>query len=438
MTVAIRRARTWLEARIGAELPAGAVATLSLRVAHLTLEFLVLMLLARLLDSAAFGVYAVAMTYAMMLGVPAAAGFDRLLVREVAATLASERWGLLRGVLRRATQFALTSSISLAVVLAILAVIIAMPRNEALGAALLLAAVYLPLVAFARMRQAAMQGLGRVPQGMVTETLVQPATLLLLAALLFTVGDLPRSGANAMALQITAAIVAMVTGIWLLRRLWPPLASSTAPEFQTSRWLRSAVPIMWMLGMNMLLTCADTLMLNWMFDGAVAGRYRVASQIAMLVSFPMTAINLAVAPGLARRYAQGDLTGLRQLAARATRWSLFAAVPVALGLVVAGPLVLGMFGTGFTGVYQPLLILSAGYVINSFTGAAGYLLIMTKHERLAAWAFTAAAIANVLGNYVLIPRYSSLGAAIATAASVSLLGIGLWFFARSHFPARSQ
>lgn len=438
MTVAIHRVRAWLEARIGADLPAGAFATLSLRFAHLALEFLALMLLARLLDSGAFGVYAVAMTCAMVLGVPATAGFDRLLVREVAAHLAGERWGLLHGVLQRATQFAMTSSILLSVALAILAVVIGNLRGQALGHALLLAAAYLPLIAFARMRQAAMQGLGRVPQGIVTETLVQPATLLLLAASLFTVGGLPRGGANAMALQVVSAIAAMLTGSWLLRRLWPPPARSAAPEYQTSRWLGSAAPMMWMLGMNMLLTCADTLMLGWLLDGTVAGRYRVASQAAMLVSLPMTAINLAVAPGLAQRYSQDDLPGLRRHAARATRWSFFAAIPVALGLLVAGPLVLGMFGPGFTSVYQPLLILAAGYVVNSFSGAAGYVLIMTKHERLAAWTFTVAAITNVLANYALIPRYGTLGAAFSTAGSVSLVGIGLWSFARFHFPARSQ
>ncbi len=154
----VHRVRAWLQARIGADLPAGAFATLSLRFAHLALEFLALMLLARLLDSGAFGVYAVAMTCAMVLGVPATAGFDRLLVREVAAHLAGERWGLLHGVLQRATQFAMTSSILLSVALAILAVVIGNLRGQALGHALLLAAAYLPLIAFARRRRRAGAG----------------------------------------------------------------------------------------------------------------------------------------------------------------------------------------------------------------------------------------------------------------------------------------
>lgn len=428
MTSVLQRLRGSIEARIGATLPEGATAAFALRSAHLMLELLCLLLMARLLSASAFGVYALAMTCVTLLGVPAAAGFDRLLVREVAANLVAERWGLLRGVLRRATQVALISSALLALGLAVVAVVVV--QDEALGGALLLAALCLPLVAFARMRQAAMQGLGHVSQGIFTETIVQPTAVLLFAILLFTGFGLPRSGANAVALQIAAALVAMSAGIWLLNRLWPPSARLAPVEYHTSRWLGSAAPMMWMMGMNMLLTSADTLMLGWMLDEAAAGQYRVASQVAMLVTFPMAAINLVVAPALARSYATGNRDELRQHASRAARWSLLAALPVALALLFAGQFVLGIFGSQFTGAWQPLLILSLGYVVNSFTGAAGYVLIMTRHERLAAWTFTAAALTNLLANYLLIPALGLSGAAWATAGSVSLVSLGLGFFAR--------
>jgi O-antigen/teichoic acid export membrane protein len=430
-----RRAQRFVEVRFGAELPPGGLATMSLRVAHMGLEFFALMLLAHLLDASAFGVYAVAMTCATILGVPATAGFDRLLVREVAANHANERWSLLRGVFRLGTQVAMFASMLLALALAAVATCVV--GEGALRQSLLLAALYMPLVAFARMRQAAIQGLGRVAQGMVTETLVQPAMVLLLASLLFVAVGIPRSGVNAMAVQIASAVVAMIAGIWLLRRVWPAQARSVTPEYHRAQWLGSAAPMMWMLGMNMLINYADTIMVGWLVDEAEAGRYRVASQVAMLVGFPTTAINLAVAPALARAYALGDLPALRLSAARAARWSLIAAVPIAFGLLVGGRWILELFGVGFAAAYQPLLILAAGYVINSFSGAAGYVLIMTRHERLAAGVFTGAAIVNLVTNYLLISRFGMLGAAIATAVGVSLVGMGMWCFVRHHFVKRA-
>jgi O-antigen/teichoic acid export membrane protein len=425
------RAREFLTHQFAAELPAGAFATLALRVSHAALEFLGLLLLARLLGAAAFGTYAIAIACANVLGVPAAAGFDRLLIREVAALRAGRRWSALRGLMRRATQVALGSSTLLALTVA--AVARWAVHDARLQPALMLAALLLPLVAFARLRQAAVQGLGHVPTGLFPETTVQPVLMLLLASLAFIAMDVPRTGANAVALQCVAAMVAMLVGVWLLRALWPAEATRTEPSYETSRWFTSATPLMIMLGMNMLLINADTIMMGWLIDEELAGQYRVAVQISALVGFPMTAINMAVAPNLARDFALGDMATLCRNTLRASRWALLSALPVTLVLLAGGRILLGLFGAEFVGVYPALVVLAMGWLVNSLAGATGYLLIMTKHEWLAASIFTIAALANVMANYLLIPKYGASGAACATAGSLALLGFGFWTCARRLF-----
>ena len=62
-----------------------ACASLAIRVAAVGLEFLGLLVFARLLDAGAYGTYALAMTLVAIFAVPAAVGFDRLVVREIAA-----------------------------------------------------------------------------------------------------------------------------------------------------------------------------------------------------------------------------------------------------------------------------------------------------------------------------------------------------------------
>ncbi|HEX6398458.1 MAG TPA: oligosaccharide flippase family protein [Steroidobacteraceae bacterium] len=435
MTTLAVRARDYLASRLGTGLAGGAIATFALRASHATIEFLNLLLLARLLGAAEFGTYAIAIASANVLGVPAAAGFDRLLIREVAALRACERWGALRGLLARATQVALAASTLLALALA--AVAWWSIRDESLQSALCWAALLLPLVAFARLRQAAVQGLGRVPAGLLPETLVQPVTTMLLVLLAFVGMDVTRSGANAVALQCAAAVAAMLVGIGLVRALWPRDARRTEPVFETARWLTSATPLMIMLGMNMLLVNADTIMMGWLVDETLAGQYRVAAQISMLVGFPMTAINMAVAPTLARDYALGDMTSLRRNTLRASRWALLAALPIALVLFVGGRTLLGLFGPEFAAVYPTLMVLAAGWLANSFAGATGYLLIMTKHEWLAAVIFTVAALATVGANYLLIRDLGAIGAALGTAGGMALLGLGFWTCARRLFFQRA-
>jgi O-antigen/teichoic acid export membrane protein len=427
----VARARDFLASRLGAELPDGAFATFALRGCHAGLEFLTLLIVARMLGATAFGVYAIALACANVLGVPAAVGFDRLLIREAAALRAAERWGALRGILRRATQLALASSALLALTLAAIAAWVV--RDPALRPALWAAALLLPLVAFARLRQAAVQGLGRVPAGLFPETIVQPVAMLLLTWLTFSAAGLAREGATAVVLQVMAAIAAMLVGVWLLNSSLPREARRADAVYETSRWLGSATPLMWMLGMNMVLINADTILVGWLLDESLAGHYRVAAQVSMLVGFPVTAINLAVAPMLARDYALGDTVNLRRNTLRASRWALLAALPVALVLLIGGRPLLGLFGGEFESVHVALVVLVLGWLATSLAGATGYLLIMTRHERLAAWIFTVAAVANVVANCLLIPGHGVLGAACATAGSMVLLGIGFSFSARRLF-----
>ena len=58
----------------------------------------------------------------------------------------------------------------------------------------------------------------------------------------------------------------------------------------------------------------------------------------------------------------------------------------------------------------------------------------SSNTRLAT--FSVAALVNVVANYLLIPPFGASGTAAATAGSVALVGIGLWFFSRRHFPRR--
>jgi O-antigen/teichoic acid export membrane protein len=419
--------RDFLATRLGIHLPANAAAVLALRIAHLAFEFVILLFLARWLSAGDFGVYVVAMSCATVLGVPAAVGFDRLLIREVAALRSTEQWSALGGIRRRATQISLVASALLAAVLLVWAAWFA--ATPTLREALSMAAVLLPLVASSRLRQATIQGLGRVPLGMIPETLVQPAALLLLAGTAFLTVDGRADGALALQLQVVAAALAMLSGILILHRVWP--VRTHAPHtYDTRRWVQSALPLMWMLGMNMVLTSADTIMLGLMHSEDSAGRYRVAVQLAMLVSFPMTAINMAVAPELARLHACGERARLRAAAARASRASLLAGLAVAAVLGLVGSPLLGVFGTGFEAAYPALVVLALGYVVNAFSGSAGYLLIMTGRETTAAWIFTIAALANVGGNYLLIPAIGIMGAATATASTIALVAIGLWLSSR--------
>jgi O-antigen/teichoic acid export membrane protein len=290
-------------------------------------------------------------------------------------------------------------------------------------AALKVGMIVVPLVAFARLRQAVLQGLGRVTAGQIPETLVQPLVLLGLVGMVQLAPGIERSGLVAVALYAISAAVACLAGVLLLHRLLPPAVRNAVPEYRTAAWIKSAAPFVWMLGMNVVVTNADTIIVGMLAGSASAGVYRLVSQAAMLVAFPLTCVNMAVAPTIAALYARGDTASLQAIASGAARAILMASVPIAAVLVAVGPTALRLFGPEFVGGYPSLVVLVAAYLLNAAMGTAGYLLIMTRCERAVAAVFGCGAALNVAGNLLMIPRFGIAGAAVATALSVGVVSV---------------
>jgi O-antigen/teichoic acid export membrane protein len=296
--------------------------------------------------------------------------------------------------------------------------------------ALELAMIIVPVVAIVRLRQAALQGLGHVARGQLPETVVQPGLLLLLLASLFALPDLPRTGPMAVGLYALAACIACAVGMHLLRGALPRELGAATPAYHTRLWLSRAVPFVWILGMNVLIMHMDVVMLGLMDGPDAAGIYRAANQMAALVAFPLTAVNMAFAPVIARLYERGERSELQRRATAAARLIIVMALPVALALALLGKPILTLFGAEFASGSTALAILCGAYLVNAAMGTSGYLLIMTKHEKAAAIAFAVSAGLNLVGNLLLIPPFGIEGAAVATALSIVAVSVAFAWIAR--------
>ena len=135
-------------------------------------------------------------------------GLGPLVVRQVASYHSFESWGLLRGMLRRSNQsVALASALTMAVA-ACVGWLVYRSQPELLHA-FWIALLLIPLIAFATLRQAALQGLGRVVLGRAPETIVAPALFIgLAAAAASALGD-DFSAGWAVAMQVVATFCAL-------------------------------------------------------------------------------------------------------------------------------------------------------------------------------------------------------------------------------------
>ena len=187
---------------------------------------------------------------------------------------------------------------------------------------------------------------------------------------------------------------------------------------------------MWLVMMTTVLTQVDTILVGRLIGDAQAGSYRVASQLAMLVGLPLTAISVAMAPVIATLYAAGRTEELRIRSLAAARVIVAGAAIVAAAIGLFGHWILAAFGPGFTQGYLPALVLSGAYLLHSAMATSGYLLIMSAHEKLVMTVFTAGAVLNVAAGFAMIPRFGLLGAASSSAISLGLVSVCCAYFAR--------
>lgn len=376
--------------------------------------------LGRLLGPTGYGVFAVASAAALLLAVPAVLGLAPLLVRTVAAALASSDWPLLHGALRRARQAVLVSS---GLLVGVTAPVVLVVGDGTQATALLVALALIPLVAWATVQQAAMQGLGRVSRGRLPEALLRPAVFLSLVSVLAVSDRL--SGTSAVAALVAAAAASALLGALLLRAALPDQVRAAVPAFHDAAWRRSLLPLLALNGIAVVNDRLDVLLLGALSGSEEAGVYSVAFRVAGLTSFFLLAAAYPASPLVARLWAERDVVELQRVVRATARAVTAGGLVVALVLVAcAGPL-LDLFGPGFGSGRVPLLVLVVGQLVNAATGIAGLVLMMTGHERLVTRAVGSGAAVGVLVTAVLVPLYGATGAALGTATGVVLSNVWL-------------
>lgn len=402
------------------DLPPQAIATLAVRITAIGVEFLAMLLLARLLGAADYGKYALAMSVVAIAAVPAMLGFDRLLIREMATMQAASAWGTMKGLLTRAAQATALASLLIVGLLSLAAVA---PGTAVSGMrlALAFAAALAPVIAFVRIQQAALQGLGHVAAGLTAESLVQPLALIALVFGLVVAGPLRADSVTALTLQVCASGAALVAASLLLRRRLPAPVAEAPAHFRGREWLASSTIFMWLVGMSAALVNVDTLLVGALLGPSEAGAYRVASQCAMFVGFPLAAVSIATAPTIASLHAQGRHLELGRRLRSAARVIFAVAAAIAVIAALAGRPLLAAVGSGFEHAFPAMLILVATYLVHAAMAASTYLLFMTAHERLAAAIFTGGVAFHVVLGMLLIPRFGLSGAAGAAGASLTLV-----------------
>ena len=406
----------------------GVAGTAGVRLAGLALAFVMNLVLARILGVREYGTLMYILAWVGVLSVVGMFGLDRLLVREVANYNLQAAWGHLRGLLRWAYIRALLASL-VVIAVTVFLFLYKLPHIDAPPAYLLPAASCLLLcTVMMRVSGSTLQGFHRVVGSQLAEILIQPGLCIVLIASFYLMRHSRLLAHQALMLNAISAGSACVFVGWLLWRTLPPGMRSTPMQFASRRWMIGVLPLFLASILDILNNQISSLLLGTLSGTTALGMYSVAERGAQLVVFPLSAINLTLAPTFANLYHAEDIGGLQRLVTKSARLILISAAPIALALILGGHWFLQLFGRGFTNGHTPLVILCIGQLMNAAMGSVGNLLIMTGHGREAAIGVGIGVGTNLLLSALFIPLWGASGAAVATASSLIVWNVLLALF----------
>jgi O-antigen/teichoic acid export membrane protein len=386
-------------------------------------HFVAQVFLARLLGGYVFGLYGLAFAVVKVAEVLALVGLNAGGMRFV-SIYKDRAPGELRRVLRLAVGIPFVNGVLLALVLTYAAGMLAERAfsDPAVAPAIRLFAWGLPFSAGLSAVSSTLQGFHTAKYTVYARDIVQPVVHLALVLLLAPSSVLGLTGA--IIAFIVSHGVGIAVGVVSFHRRAPESASvgesALLPEL-----LRFSAPLLFVSCLNYLLAWTDALMLGMLSTVAAVGTYRAAAQIPPLLAAFLAASNAIYAPIVASVHQTGDLRRLRQIFRATTRWIWYLTTPAFLVLVFSASDVMLIFGPGYVlagaGV---VIVLAIGQIVNCTVGGVGMTLIMTGKQGVEVTNSFALVVLNIGLNWLFIPRYGAVGAAIGSATALALANLG--------------
>jgi O-antigen/teichoic acid export membrane protein len=369
---------------------------------------------AHVFGAAGYGVYSYATGWVLLLVIPAALGYERLLLRELAAAKAKGAWQEMAAMLAHANRAVLLSGSVIGSVAAALGAIFLGPPFQLCFVVMM---VLVPIVALVTLRRGVLQALGSPELAQMPEQIVRPVVTALFASAIFLAqGGAQLEPVYAGIAAVFGGMIALVTAIRSSRRRLPHViaparrpSSSPLPR----AWAFLILSALWQGNYQIPL-----IILGSTGQPAQVAYYSVAASAANLGVMVLNGVNVTLAPRMSALYAEGKLADLQMVVRDAARTAFVCSLFTAAFLIILGRPLLTLYGANFHAAYVPLLILLCGQMCNAAVGPVGMLLTMARAERSVMWAVGLGSLISLLLALWLAQPLGANGAAIAAAANL--------------------
>jgi O-antigen/teichoic acid export membrane protein len=397
----------------------GSVVFLGLFV-ELGVSFLAKLVIARVLGPVDYGVVALGVTTMVIVSTVVLLGLNTGIGRSLPRYKDREHR---RGVLVSAFQIAVPLSI-----VAGLSVFVTAPTIATVGfddpsvtPVLRVFGLIIPLAAVVKLAVGGTQGLQQALPKVYIRNFALPVTRFaaVLVALFLGFGAIGIAWAYAIAYAVAA-----VVGIYVLFRR-TPLFSWEIDAIPMHRTLLTfSAPLVISTTMTLFLSDIDTFMLGYFVTTGAVGVYNTVYPLAHLLIIAMSSFGFIFMPVVSELHENGETESVRRIYQVATKWIFLLTFPIFAIMVLFPTQTIRLtFGPKYVGGNLALVVLAVAFFTHAVAGPNANALTSIGRTRTIMYDNTLVAALNFVLNLALIPQYSILGAAIATAVSYILLNV---------------
>ncbi len=390
----------------------------SIRVAAALINYALIVALARWMGAAEFGIYAYALSWSLLLAVPSGLGVHSMCLRYIAQYKAAVDLARLRGLLVRSVEIVAGSGACVAAI----GLMVFLPGHsgdlDRRATAVAFAIAGVPVIALSVLAMQIGRGFGWMATAFAPAQIGQAAIALSVAVAVASSGR-PLTAPFMVAVALTAFAAAIALQAAVYGKRLHTVLRGVRPLFETRIWLRVALPLVLFEGFAGIIAYSDTIMIGLFLHPRDIGHYQAAVRTAMLATFIPQAMMSLAGPKIAGMHGQGTTEQLQRFVSSVIPWIVLPTLTLSLCLVLLADPLLGLFGAGFHAGLPSLVLLVSGYFVATCFGPAPLILNVTGHQDDCARVFALAALANIVLNAVLIPRFGIVGAAFASALALA-------------------
>lgn len=386
------------------------------------LLYVSLLIIARLLGAELFGIYSLGFGVFTFFALLARMGLDCGVVRYVSIYKGNEDRGRVKGVIAQSLIFSFLIGVGVGTILYFGSGWIAITffRKEGLEDVIKLFSFGVPFMSTVLVAVEATRGFQKMQYPVYVTNIFQPLAKLCLILILFWFGFRLYG-------VIWATVISVVSGLLLalfyIRKLFPEIIGIIKPIYETKKLMKFSIILFFTCLAGFFFMWTDVLMLGYFHSASKVGVYRAASQTALLLVMILSAFTSIFAPIAGELYAKKEMDKLNGLLKIVTKWGLYISLPIFLIMAYLAKEILSIFGSQFTDGWQVLVILISAQFVYVGIGDMGWVLVMCGMRNLWFYIITVIATMNIALNFLTIPKYGMIGAAVATG--ISIVGIHL-------------